>query len=414
MSQPTVSVIINTNARRLSLGQVIEALKWQRYPAFELCLVVGPAEDGSAEFVRALDAAGHAKAGFCLERNLSMSRNIGLDLAAGDLVAFLDDDALPEPVWLEQLTAAFTRPEIAAASGLVFQPNSRDIQFRYSLCDRFGETIHLDAPAQDAAYPLSPEFPHVMGANCMFRRDALIAAGGFDEEYEYYLEEADICCRLVDAGHHVVHADGAPVHHKYLSGATRDGAGITVRRGSIIKNQLYFSLKNARRHAEMREIIDQARAFMDWHWDDLDGHVHEGRLPEVVLADFDRDADAAWEAGLTRGLSAERRLRGGFADAPVFRPFPRRGEGRHIAVTAAPDGATAVGGMDDMVRYFELAEDAAAEGVIFDDGAWRWRVWPEGELGASGDPANAIRRARDRIAQFHPFDDVIDHLDGGT
>jgi GT2 family glycosyltransferase len=39
-----------------------------------------------------------------------------------------------------------------------------------------------------------------MGTNCSFRRGALLEVGGFDEEYEYYLEETDLCCRLVDRG----------------------------------------------------------------------------------------------------------------------------------------------------------------------------------------------------------------------
>lgn len=406
-SNPQVSVIINTNGRCASLMQVVAALEWQRYPDFELCLVVGPAEDGSAVFAEELAAEGRIKMARCAEANLSASRNIGLDLAAGELVAFLDDDALPEPVWLEQLTAVFTNAGIGGASGLVFQPNGRDHQFRYSLCDRFGETTHVKVnDPTPSTYPLSPVFPHVMGANCMFRRADLIAIGGFDEQYEYYLDEADVCCRLIDAGRAIVHADWAPVHHKYLSGATRDGAGVTVRRGAIVKNQIYFSLRNARGHASLRDILDRSRAFADWHRDDLEGHVRDGRLPEIVLDEFDRDAEAAWEAGLAWGLVHDRRLRVSFAAPDAFRPFPRRlrGGARHVAVICAGgsrSGPPPVAEAGDILRRFEIAAPEA-EGVDFIEAAWRHRIPP-----AAGED-EALRRATDRVAAYFPFDDIVD------
>lgn len=416
MSNSKVSVIINTNDRCTSLMKVVAALEWQRYPDFELCLVVGPAEDGSAAYAEELAAEGRIKMARCAEANLSVSRNIGLDLAAGELVAFLDDDALPEPVWLEHLVAVFTRSDIGGASGLVFQPNGREHQFRYSFCDRFGATTHVKVnDPSPSAYPLSPVFPHVMGANCMFRRADLAAIGGFDEQYEYYLDEADVCCRLIDAGREIVHADWAPVHHKYLSGATRDGAGVTVRRGAIVKNQIYFSLKNARGHASLREILDRSSAFADWHRDDLVEHVIEERLPGVVLDEFDLDAESAWETGLSCGLAHDRRLRISFAQPDSFRPFPRRlrDGARHIAVICAKgtDGSKgeppsiAEGG--DILRWFEIAA-SEVEGVDFIDSAWHHRISPAMEVGSATEIDNAIRSATKRVAAYFPFNDIVD------
>ncbi len=413
MSNPTVSVIINTNGRCTSLNQVVAALEWQLYPDFELCLIVGPAEDGAAAFAEELAAEGRIKMARCDETNLSISRNIGLDLAAGDLVAFLDDDALPEPVWLRHLTEVFTRSDISGASGLVFQPDGREHQFRYSFCDRFGETTHVAVnDPSPSTYPLSPVFPHVMGANCMFRRADLIAIGGFDEQYEYYLDEADVCCRLIDAGRGIVHADWGPVHHKYLSGATRDGAGITVRRGAIVKNQIYFSLKNARAHASLREILDRSCIFADWHRADLEQHVVAGRLPGVVLDEFDRDVELAWETGLTWGLDRDRRIRTSFTVPDAFRPFPRRlrDGARHIAVIAAEEngnGSPSGTEKGDILRWFETSEPEI-EGVDFVASAWRHRVSPIKETESATEIDEALDRVIGRVAAYFPFDDIID------
>lgn len=438
MRAPRISVVISTNGRLQSLMKTVAALAWQRYPQFELCVVTGPREDGSAEFAGELASAGKIKTARCGVENLSVSRNMGIDLAAGDLVAFLDDDALPEPVWLEQLAPLFGPAQVAGAGGLVFQPNSREVQFRYSYCDRFGETTHISRNrSPDAAHPFRPTYPHVMGANCIFRREALAAVGGFDEEYDYYLDEADLCCRLADNGRQIVNADWAPVHHKYLAGATRDAAGVTVRRKSILKNQIYFSAKNARGHATLREIIARSQAFTEWHRRDLENHVLGGRLPQAALDAFDRDADAAWDEGLARGLADGRRTRAEFAQPEAFVAFPRRildSAAQHVAIIQAA-------GLSDNYRAEELAEAGhvarvftpaprgtpGREGADFTASHWRHDIQEEAEfrdmagmtIAASRDFSAAesyaaIRRAMDRVAAFHPFDEVIDLRPAGT
>ena len=55
--------------------------------------------------------------------------------------------------------------------------------------------------------------PHLLGCNCSFRKSALIEIGGFDEEYEYFLDETDVIFRIVDAGYLVAQLPNAFVHH---------------------------------------------------------------------------------------------------------------------------------------------------------------------------------------------------------
>ncbi len=430
MRAPKISVIINTNGRCASLMKTVAALEQQFYLEFELCIVVGPVADGTTEFAKDLADRRGAKVAFCPEANISMSRNIGIQKAAGELVAFLDDDALPEPVWLEQLAPLFEQPRVAGVSGLVFHPDSREIQFRYSFCDRFGTADHVPTSASSPhAYPLSPRFPHVMGANCIFSRAALVAVGGFDEEYEYYLDEADLCCRLVDAGYDIAHADWAPVHHKYLSGATRDGAGVTIRRKTILKNQIYFSLKNARGHASLREIAAKAGSFTAWHRADIEHHIRAERLPPQTLVSFDADAEAAWEDGFVRGLTRKRRLRESFTAGEAFQRFGQRvrsNRPRHVAVVQPFDNKPVQSFKPslidrDVIRIFEIAADpdGVVEGADFGHGVWRHRVSPEKELPGT-DPdliatkRRAVDRALDRVAAFHPFDEIIDHSGAGA
>jgi len=445
-SSPRVSVIVSTNGRCESLASLVACLRHQQFRDFELCLVCGPKDDGTRELARTWAAAGEAKLVYIDEANLARSRNAGLAIAAGDYVAFIDDDALPEPAWLSDLAEGLVCADVAGVGGLVFEPDGRLLQFRYSACDRFGMSTHgLAEPADAGAFPLSPSFPHFMGTNCMFRRDVVTAAGGFDEEYQYYLEETDLCCRLVDQGFRLRQLDRAPVYHKFLSGAVRDGAGILVNSYPTLKSQLYFSLRHARGHASLPEILEVARQFMEKHRTSLQAHVAAGRLHAVTLDQFDADVDRAWQVGLTRGLTGVPLLRPAsfFVRPAPYLPFPVMagvGQGRHIVFL--------VGNLDktgDLYRgTAQLAEHLAAEGhlvrivsafgspeagrqetVEFDRGVWIHRLAPAFPANppspaiASVDDrfwgqAIAVRMALDRITSFAPVDLVEDRSDSGV
>ncbi|MCB2123539.1 MAG: glycosyltransferase, partial [Rhodobacteraceae bacterium] len=68
------------------------------------------------------------------------ARNLGLAAAAGEIVAFIDDDAVPEPRWLARLTAPFADPGIAAAGGFVVGRNGISFQWRASCADSHGRS----------------------------------------------------------------------------------------------------------------------------------------------------------------------------------------------------------------------------------------------------------------------------------
>jgi glycogen synthase len=443
-TSPRVSVIVSTNGRCASLANLVDCLRHQRFRDFELCLVCGPKDDGSRDLARSWLKAGEIKLVYCGDANLSRSRNAGLAIAAGDYVAFIDDDALPEPVWLADLVEALVSGDAVGGGGLVFEPNGRLLQFRYSSCDRFGISSHgLVEPADAGAFPFSANFPHFMGTNCMFRRDAVVALGGFDEEYQYYLEETDLCCRLIDQGFSLRQLDRAPVYHKFLSGTVRDAAGITTRNYPTLKSQLYFSLRHARGHASLREILDVARKFSETQRAGLEAHAASGRIHAATLDDFDADVERAWQVGLTRGLSGAPQLRPAcfFARPEPFLPFPVRsgaGQGRHIVfLQEARHRAN-----DLQQRTVQVAERLAAEGhlvrivtvvdangagqesVEFEDGVWKHWLVPA----FPADPpspavvevrdqfwgrAVAVRAALDRLSSFSAIDLVEDCSDSG-
>jgi glycogen(starch) synthase len=103
---PTVSIIVNTLNRDEMLRKVLESFQWLKYQGqFEVIVVNGPSTDNTEEVIESW--ADKICAAKCGAANLSASRNIGIGLAKGEVVVFIDDDAYPEPEWLVQMVEPF-------------------------------------------------------------------------------------------------------------------------------------------------------------------------------------------------------------------------------------------------------------------------------------------------------------------
>jgi len=98
---------------RVELEACLEALARQRYPDFDVLVV----DNASTEPV---DEICHRHGAACIHEpvpGLTRARNRGARAARGELVAYIDDDAIPEPGWLEALVREFEDPAVAAVAG---------------------------------------------------------------------------------------------------------------------------------------------------------------------------------------------------------------------------------------------------------------------------------------------------------
>jgi GT2 family glycosyltransferase len=300
------SIVINTLDRATLLAKTLDSLRWLKYRGrFEVIVVNGPSTDHSQQVIDAWLPA--IRAARCEVANLSVSRNIGICMGRGDIVAFIDDDAIPEPEWLEQLARAYDSPAVGAAGGLVFDQTGYSYQYEYSTATRLANANwRLTRPADHLAYPGAFEFPYLQGTNTSFRRSALLEVGGFDEEIEYYLDETELCCRLIDAGYLIRQLPNAYVHHKFAPSNIRNEHKITRYRYPVIKNKLYFALKHGRDYVPLPDILADNRRFAEEQRQEVEAHIAAGRLPASEREALAGQVRSAWERGMARGLSASR------------------------------------------------------------------------------------------------------------
>ena len=133
---------------------------------------------------------------------LSVSRNIGIRESSGELVAFIDDDAVPDPWWLDDIVPAFDDPEVAVAGGPVYDFDGR-LFSTHAIADAHGDaSIRTSGmnPTRLLAAPCSDLTMTPIGTNSVFRRAVLVEAGGFDEEFGNYFDETELCRRLTKRG----------------------------------------------------------------------------------------------------------------------------------------------------------------------------------------------------------------------
>ena len=117
---------------------------------------------------------------------LSAARNVALEIASGDVVAFVDDDARPEPGWLAPLLAAFDRPCVAVVCGFVRPERlDTDAQIAFETGLGFGGMgflpLRFDRSFLEGWRWGAPVWNVGAGANMAVRRLAALGIGGFDE-----------------------------------------------------------------------------------------------------------------------------------------------------------------------------------------------------------------------------------------
>jgi GT2 family glycosyltransferase len=202
-----VSIVVPTRDRPAALARCLAALARLDPPAGGLEVIVVDngatlqlGEPPAGLEVRSLIGAGTGP---------GAARNLGAEHAAGELLAFTDDDCEPQPGWLSALL-----PEVAdgvAAGGrtvnlLADNPYSEASQHVQDLV-----YAHFNSDPRHARF--------VASNNLAMRRDDFLAAGGFDAVgFTYGAEDRDLCDRWRAAGNRLVYAPAAVVGHAHRLG----------------------------------------------------------------------------------------------------------------------------------------------------------------------------------------------------
>ncbi len=170
------------------------------YPELEVIVV----DDGSTDDTSAVAADFDVQLIRTSNLGLGCARNVGAAAATGEIIAYIDADAWPDPHWLHYLVDTYERTGSAAVGGPNIPPPDAN-PVAESVAHSPGGPIHVLVSETEAE--------HIPGCNFSIRRDVLKELGGFDPQFRAAGDDVDLCWRLQETGQRIGFNPAAMVWH---------------------------------------------------------------------------------------------------------------------------------------------------------------------------------------------------------
>jgi GT2 family glycosyltransferase len=200
---PRVSVVVCAYNASDTIDECLASLGRLTYPDYEVIVVNDGSKDATGEIARRHP---HARVIDTLNNGLSTARNVGLSAATGEIVAYTDADVRVDPDWLTFLVQPFLTSDVMGAGGPNVVPDD-DPWVAQCVARAPGGPTHVLIDDRVAE--------HVPGCNMAFRREALLAIGGFNPIYLRAGDDVDVCWRLQARGWTLGFAPTALVWHRH-------------------------------------------------------------------------------------------------------------------------------------------------------------------------------------------------------
>jgi GT2 family glycosyltransferase len=271
-----VSVVVPTFNRRDIVLRTIRTLFAQNFPAtqYEIIVVVDGSTDGSAAALRALHPACRFRVIEQTNMGPAGARNTGFRAAECDLIVFLDDDMLCDPMLVREHCHAHKPNQAAFGLGaILLSPDSPP--------GLAAECFKREVGAYHLQHRQNPEIPLPRSAcvfgNTSIPRAVLIGVGGFDERFRMR-EDAELGARLLAAGVRPRYLPTAVAYQFY-----RKTAGDLIRDAEAfgVADRLFL-----RKHPELSNETFLGRIAKESRWKRVSRRVAAACAPvtDVLLA----------------------------------------------------------------------------------------------------------------------------------
>ncbi len=202
---PFISVVVCAYNADSTMDGCLASFAKVKYPKFEVIVV----DDGSTDATGAIADRHAALAPYIHvihqpNLGLSAARNVGMNAAQGEVVAYTDSDCYVDPHWLHYMAWAFTDERFVAVGGPNLAP-SEDNRTAACVAVSPGAPTHVLLTDEIAE--------HIPGCNMAYRKQHLAGIGGFDATYRAAGDDVDVCWRLQNEGHLIGFSAAMTVWH---------------------------------------------------------------------------------------------------------------------------------------------------------------------------------------------------------
>lgn len=269
---PRVSVVVCTYNGARVIRDCMDGLLRVDYPNFEVVVV----NDGSTDETAAIVGQYPFRLINTENRGLSAARNAGMEAATGEIVAYTDDDARPDPHWLQYLAHTYMTTNHVGVGGPNIAP-AGDGMIADCVANAPGGPVHVLLSDGEAE--------HIPGCNMSFRRETLLRVGGCDPVYRAAGDDVDLCWRVRAAGGTIGFNPAAMVwHHR------RNSVGMYWRQ------QQGYGKAEALLEAKWPEKYNVA-GHLTWT-----GRLYGKGLTQALLLSRGRIYQGTWGSGLFQSI----------------------------------------------------------------------------------------------------------------
>lgn len=237
------SVIIVTWNGLHHLKTYLPSVVNTKYENFEIILAENASSDGSADWVKE-NYPSVKIASFEQNYGYTGGNNRAVPYAEKEILIFLNNDVKVDPDWLIGIDKAFELDDSIAAVQPKLRSYNEPELFEYAgaaggYLDRFGypfcrgrllDTIEKD----DGQYNSIADITWASGAALAIKKNTFEELDGFDEDFQFHMEEIDLCWRLLNTGKRIIYTPFSVVYHL---------GGGSLPMGSTRK--VYFNFRNS-------------------------------------------------------------------------------------------------------------------------------------------------------------------------
>lgn len=197
MKAPKVSVVIPCYNGGKRIINTIEYLKRQSYENFEI-IVVNDGSTDDTESILADIKMENFRYAMQANKGIAAARDLGVGIAEGEIIAFTDDDRMPDKDWIKNAVNCFNDESVTGVQGSII------------LIDR-KEVNPITMRAQRDITELDWRFAT---ANIFYRKEAILDVGGFDHRFKINAEDGDLAWRIIKNNGRIVFCKDSIIKHK--------------------------------------------------------------------------------------------------------------------------------------------------------------------------------------------------------
>lgn len=213
-------IIVTWNGVEL-LKKFLPTVVETTYPDFEIVIADNASSDNTVEWIEQYYPSCRVVTfdenyGYCGGNNRAVKQ------CSGDILLFLNNDVRVDPEWLEPLNNLFQDSNVTIAQPKIRSHKKPDY-FEYAgaaggMIDRMGYPfckgrLFDNVEKDEGQYDKPEQIFWASGAALAIRKEAFEALGGFDESFEFHMEEIDLCWRAWKMGYTVKSCPDSIVYH---------------------------------------------------------------------------------------------------------------------------------------------------------------------------------------------------------